>query len=360
VDKIKIGFIGADYFSQATAYLLTEAVAHIDRTRFVVIAYDYGLAPEDHLRTRAFAAYDEVVSIHDLSDTAAAERIHGDGIEVLFSIKNLTNARLGILARRPAPLQVHFLYFPGTSGMPFFDAFVADEIVVPPALEYGYSEKIWRIDGCYQPNDDTRPLPRESNKVDWSLPPDAIVLANMSQGYKITPNIFDLWMRILRNNPSCILWLLADNNAAVSQRLGNEAAQRGVNPNRLYFSPRMSTQDHLTRLLCADLIIDTFPYGGHTLTSDALWAGTPVVTLAGETYASRVAASLLTHVGMPELVTYSHDAYVRGIQALIEDAPRRTAYRAHLTQNRRNFELFSSSSYAQRFETMVRRYARGV
>lgn len=355
-EKIKIGFVGADFFNQATAYLLTEAMARIDRTQFEVFAYDFGLTTEGELRERSFVAYDHVISIHDLSDADVARLIHADEIDILFSIKNPASARLGIFVHRPAPLQVHYLYFPGTSGMPFFDGFVADHVVVPPELEYGYAEKIWRIEGCYQPNDETRVTAVDSSKADWGLPEHATVLANMSQCYKITPTVFDLWMRILLSHPNCVLWLLAHKDEAVNNRLRFEAAQRGVDPSRLYFSLPMGVPEHLARLRCADVILDTFPYGGHTLTSDALWAGTPVVTMVGETYASRVAASLLSSVGLSELVTYSPDGYVRAISQLIHDAPRRIHYRQHLTNNRHQFDLFSSTSYARRFENMLRPY----
>lgn len=356
--RIKIGFVGADFYGQATAYLLTQAIAQIDRSQFEVIAYDYGLTNEDPLRELSKAAYDQLISIHNLSDDEAAQRIYDDQIDVLFSIKNPASARLGIFARRPAPLQVHYLYFPGTSGMPFFDGFVADNIVVPPEFEYAYSEKIWRIDGCYQPNDDQRMLAIDMSKADWGLPEDKIVLANMSQNYKITPSIFDAWMRILIENDNCVLWLLESTSDVASDNLRLEAQQRGVNPNRLYFSPPLGSQQHLTRLRTADIVLDTFPYGGHTLTSDALWAGTPVVTLIGDTYASRVPASLLANVGLADLITYSYDGYVRAINALIHDHPRRAYYRQHLDHNRHTFDLFNSTSYARRFEKMIRRYAR--
>ena len=353
--KIKLGFVGADFFSQATAYLLTAAIAHIDRADFEVYAYDHGehIDGHDEYRERAQAAYDAIVPIGDMSDVEAAQRIHDDGIDVLFSIKNPASARLGVFALRPAPIQIHYLYFPGTSGMPFFDYIIGDGVVTPPDLDDGYAERVLRIDGCYQPNDDQRQLPMESSRDYWNLPEDAVVLANMSQNYKITPQVFDVWCRLLQADSKRILWLLSGGEE-VERNLRREAERRGIDPARLFFSPPMGIRAHHTRLRCADVIVDTHPYGGHTLTSDALWAGTPVVTLAGTTFASRVAASLLHAVGLAGLVAWHEDEYFTKIDQLARDAAQRQLIRQHLDDNRRTFDVFSPSSYARRFEKLMK------
>ena len=353
--KIKLGFVGADFFSQATAYLLTAAIAHMDRTHFEVYAYDHGehVLDGDEYRERAEAAYDVIVPVGEMSDVEAAQRIHDDGIDVLFSIKNPASARLGVFALRPAPIQIHYLYFPGTSGMPFFDYIIGDHVVTPPDLDSGYAETVLRMDGCYQPNDDQRQLPMESDRDFWGLPEDAVVLANMSQNYKITPQMFEVWCRLLHNDHKRVLWLLSGGEA-VERNLRQEAERRGIDPTRLYFSPPMGIRAHHTRLRCADVVVDTFPYGGHTLTSDALWAGTPVVTLAGTTFASRVAASLLTSVGLASLVAWHEDEYVIKVDVLARDAAQRQAIRQHLDDNRSVFDLFSPSSYARRFEKLMK------
>lgn len=353
--KIKLGFVGADFFSQATAYLLTAAIACIDREAFEVYAYDHGehIKDGDEYRERAEAAYDVIVPICDMDDVEAAQRIYDDGIDVLFSIKNPASARLAVFALRPAPIQIHYLYFPGTSGMPFFDYIIGDHVVTPPDLDSGYAEKVLRMEGCYQPNDDQRQLPMESSRDYWDLPEDAVVLANMSQNYKITPQMFEVWCRLLHNDHRRILWLLSGGEE-VERHLRREAERRGIDPARLFFSPPMGIRAHHTRLRCADVVVDTFPYGGHTLTSDALWAGTPVVTLAGTTFASRVAASLLTSVGLANLVAWHEDEYFSKADQLARDAAQRQAIRKHLDDNRYAFDLFSPRSYARRFEKLIK------
>lgn len=352
--KIKLGFVGCDFFGQATAYLLTGAIEALDRTKFEVHAYDHGdtIPEQDLWRDRATNAYDHVTRITDMSDDDAAQKIFDDGIDVLLCIKNPINARLGVFAQRPAPIQIHYLYFPGTSGMPFFDYFIGDDVVTPPEFDNAFAEKILRIEGCYQPNDGNRLLPQESTRADWDLPVDAIVLANMSQNYKITPDIFEQWMRLLHADPRRVLWLLS-NDEVVRNNLRHEATIRGIAPERLFFSKPQPTQAHLTRLRCADIIVDTFPYGGHTLTSDALWAGAPMVTLAGTTYASRVAASLLHSVGLGELVAWHVDEYFQKIDALARDPQRLAAYRKYLDEHRYSFDLFSPKSYAERFGRLM-------
>lgn len=355
--KIKLGFVGSDFFSQATAYLLTAAIGAINREQFEVFAYDHGdietIRENDSFRARAYQAYDHITPIQDMTDLEAAQRIHADGIDVLFCIKNPASARLGVFALRPAAIQIFYLYFPGTSGMPFFDYMIGDHVVTPPELDYGYSEKILRMDGCYQPNDDRRETPADVSRSNWGVPEDAVVLANMSQNYKITPQMFDVWCRLLHQDEKRVLWLLSDDEQ-VKANLVREAVVRGVSADRIFFSQPSGLGEHYARLRCADLIVDTYPYGGHTLTSDALWSGTPVVTLAGTTFASRVASSLLVSVGLAELVALHEDEYFLKADAVARSADVRKQYRQHLDKGRHTFDLFSSTSYARRFEKLIK------
>jgi predicted O-linked N-acetylglucosamine transferase (SPINDLY family) len=347
--KIRLGFVGCDFYEQATSYLMTGFIESIDRNRFEVIAYEFGEEPASTpYRARVMQAYDRFVPIRDLSDEDAAARIHNDHIDILFSIKNPASTRLGIFARRPAAIQIHYLYYPGTSGMPFFDYLIADEVIVPQQLQAAYVGKIITLPGCYQPNDAKRPRARDTPRSDWALPEDAIVLANFGQTYKLTPDLFDLWCGILRRHPRCLLWLLSGDEQ-VRARLRQEATARGVEPQRLHFTEHTDTQQHLDRLRQADLVLDTFPYGGHTLSSDALWAGTPVLTRCGETFASRVAASLLTSVGMSELIASSELEYVSKIESLLQNPERLRHWRHHLDRGRERFDLFDSAAYADKF-----------
>lgn len=356
--KIRLGFVGSDFFEQATAYLMVGFIEALDRSQFELYAYEHGPdRTQTPFRQRVIKAYDHFARIEDLDDQAAAQRIHDDKIDILFSIKNPGSARLGIFARRPAAIQVHYLYYPGTSGMPFFDYIVGDEIVTPHGSEAAYSERVLRIDGCYQPNDDARVKAFDTPRSDWGLPVDAIVMANFNQTYKYTPDMFDLWCQLLKGDERRILWLIAENTD-IQSRLSLEAQMRGIDPQRLFFGPKLPSQAYLNRLRQADLILDTYPYGGHTLTSDTLWSGTPVVTLCGENYASRVAASLLHHVGMSALIAHSELEYLNIAERLLSSPTERQHWRQHLDQGREYFPLFNAKNYAWRFGAMINKLIR--
>ena len=347
--RIRLGFVGCDFYEQATAYLMVGFIEAMDRRRFELLAYDTGPEPPNTpFRQRVVNAYDHMISLQHLTDAQAADRIHQDRIDVLFSIKNPASARLGIFARRPAPIQIHYLYYPATSGMPFFDYILADSVVIPPEHEHLYSEKVLRIKGCYQPNDARRPRSQETSRSQWGLPKDAVVMANFSQTYKITPQMFSLWCQLLQQDNKRILWLLCEQHH-IQQRLRQEAINRGINPQRILFTTHLPTQQHLNRIHQADLIVDTYPYGGHTLTSDALWAGTPVVTKIGKTFASRVAASLMMNVGVGELVAYDDAELIRVADALLsqpEQPEQQTFWSHYLDLERRTYKMFDSGSYA--------------
>ena len=355
--RIRLGFVGCDFYEQATSYLMVGFIEAMDRRRFELFAYDTGPEPPNTpFRQRVVNAYDHMISLQHLTDAQAADRIHQDRIDVLFSIKNPASARLGIFARRPAPVQIHYLYYPATSGMPFFDYILADSVVIPPGHEHFYSEKVLRIEGCYQPNDASRPLAQATTRSQWGLPEDAVVMANFSQTYKITPQMFSLWCQLLQQDNKRILWLLC-KQPHIQQRLRQEANSQGVDPSRIFFTKHLTTQQHLNRIRQADLIVDTYPYGGHTLTSDALWAGTPVVTMMGETFASRVAASLLMNVGMGELVAHDKNEYVKIADAILPEYAQALYWsfcrESHLDASRSRFGLFDDKGYAACFSKNI-------
>ena len=353
--RIRLGFVGCDFYEQATSYLMVGFIEAMDRGRFELFAYDTGPEPPNSpFRQRVVNAYDHMISLHHLTDAQAADRIHQDRIDVLFSIKNPASARLGIFARRPAPVQIHYLYYPATSGMPFFDYILADDIVIPPGYEHFYSEKVLRIEGCYQPNDASRPRPQETSRSQWGLPEDAVVMANFSQTYKITPQVFSLWCHLLQQDNKRILWLLCEQ-PRIQQRLRQEASNRGIDPRRIFFTSHLPTQQHLNRARQVDLIVDTYPYGGHTLTSDALWAGTPVVTMIGETFASRVAVSLLIHEGMGELAVYEDTQFIRVADALLSQPQQLGLLRLQLDTGKNKFRMYDAMDYVLRFERAMLR-----
>ena len=353
--KLRIGFLGGDFYGQATTYLMIGIIEAHGRANLEYIAYNYGPARGDGpLAARARAAFDTFRDVGTLSNLDIARRIAADDLDMLLFLRGAGDARAGVLAMRPAPVQLAYLFYPGSFGFPLVDALIADSIVIPQALQHHYSERIIYLPRCYQPNDATRPLPQPIARQAVGLPDDAVVLANFAQSYKITPASFDIWCALLREHPQCVLWLL-DTHPGVIRNLRREAALRNIDPARLHFAPRTETVAHLSRLSCADLILDTWPYGGHTGTSDALWAGVPVVARCGDTFASRVAPSLLHFVGLRELIANDDAQYHRIASELIGHAARRQALRDHLVQGRMRFALFDPSAYTRDFDALLER-----
>jgi protein O-GlcNAc transferase len=351
--SLKIGFLGGDFHGQATTYLMIGLIEAHDRAKLQYIAYNYGPTNDaSPLIARARSAFDMFHDVGMLSDSDIAKRITADDIDVLLFLRGPADARAAVLAMRPAPVQLAYLYYPGGFGFPLVDGLIADSIVIPPELRRGYSEPILYLPRCYQPNDAKRPLPYPLSRHEVGLPEHAVVLANFAQSYKITPETFDVWCTLLRNHPHCVLWLL-DTHPAVVRNLRKEASLRGVAPARLFFAPVADTPLHLSRIACADLVLDTWPYGGHTGTSDALWAGVPVVAHSGETFASRVAASLLHSVGLDELAANDDAQYSRIASELITDTVRRAALHDHLTRGRMTFGLFDPVGYARDFDALL-------
>jgi protein O-GlcNAc transferase len=355
---LKIGFLGGDFFGQATTYLMIGLVEMHDRAALQYIAYNYGpTSGASPLVARARAAFDVFHDVGTLSDIDLAKRIAADDLDVLLFLRSPGDPRAAVLALRPAPVQLAYLYYPGAFGFPLVDGLVADSSVIPPELQRHYSERILYLPRCYQPNDAQRPLPQPFSRREAGLPEDVTVLANFAQSYKITPTTFDVWCALLRDHPRCVLWLL-DTHPAVVRNLRSEAARRGVDPARLFFAPLADTPLHMSRIGCADLILDTWPYGGHTGTSDALWAGVPVVARRGETFAARVAPSLLHSVGLDDLIASDDAHYAVIASALIRDPKRRAALREHLSRGRSTFALFDPAGYARDFDALLERVAR--
>jgi predicted O-linked N-acetylglucosamine transferase (SPINDLY family) len=258
---------------------------------------------------------------------------------------------------------VTFLGFPGTTGADFVDYFIGDEIVSPLSQAVHYSEKLALMPRCYQPNDRQRPLPRPGTRALVGLPEAALVLCGFNQPFKLSPEVFDAWCGLLHRLPDAVLWLLQWNDQAPKQ-LRQEAAARGIDPQRLVFAPKVGLGDHISRLALADIFVDTWPCNGHTTASDALWAGLPVVTFAGAAFPSRVAASLLNAVGLPELACDTLADYERRILELAHDVPRRLALRDHLTKARDSAPLFDSTGYTLDFGkllwTLAERWSQGL
>lgn len=353
-DKLRIGYLSADFRAHPLAWLATELLERHDRASFAVHAYSYGVDDGSAERKRWQQACDHFLDIRVLSMHEAAERIHADGIDILVDLTGFTqSSRSGILALRPAPIQVNWLGYPGSMGAPFVDYLISDTFITPPEQAQHYREQLVLMPDTYQPNDRQRPVAAIPTRADCGLPEDALVLCCFNQTFKITPQLFDIWMNVLREIPASVLWLLECNQWARGNLL-REAEARGIAAQRLIFAPRAPIDQHLARHRCADLFLDTLPYNAHTTTSDALWMGLPVLTYAGETFAGRVAGSLLHAAGIPELVTESLADYQAQALQLAAQPQRLRELRAMLDRTRDSMPLFDSEGFARHLERSYR------
>jgi predicted O-linked N-acetylglucosamine transferase (SPINDLY family) len=362
--KIRIAYLSADFHTHATAYLIAELIELHDRDAFEVIGVSFG--PEDHseLRARLRGAFDEFVDVSERSDLEIAQYLLAHEVDIAIDLKGYTrHSRPGMLALRPAPIQVNYLGYPSTMGASFIDYLVADPVVVPPEHRSSYSEKIAFLPNCYQVNDRKRPIDvRTPSRREERLPEDAFVFCSFSGTWKITPEFFSLWMRLLQAVPGSVLWLIEQNRWAVDN-LRREAAARGIATERLVFAPFAANPRHLARHRLADLFLDTLPCNAHTTASDALWAGLPVLTCMGRSFAGRVGASLIHAVGLPMLVAESMEDYEQTALELARNPARLASLRAALLRNGPTSALFDTTRFCRDLETayrlMWRRHQRG-
>ncbi|MEY4564244.1 MAG: hypothetical protein RLZZ618_3521 [Pseudomonadota bacterium] len=353
--RVRLGYLSSDFYNHATAVLMAELLEHRDTERFEVVLYSHSRDDQSALRARVMAACDRFIEVGDLSHTALSERIRADGIDILVDLKGHTrDSRMEVLAARPAPVQVSYLGYPGTTGADYVDYVIGDPIVTPLSAEADFSEKIAQMPWSYQPNDRQRALPDAPSRAACGLPDDAVVFSCFNQAYKITPEVLDAWARILNGAPASVLWLLAWNEQA-ERNLMLEFSRRGVDLSRVIFAVKKPLNDHIARLRCADLFLDTWPCNAHTTASEALWAGVPVLTLPGSTFASRVAASLARASLTDELICDSADTYVATALALAQDLPRLRRLQAHLATQRLSLPLFDSLGYTKDLEALLLR-----
>jgi predicted O-linked N-acetylglucosamine transferase (SPINDLY family) len=363
-ERLRVGFVSSDFHMHATAVLMAEVFEKLDRSRFEVTLYSHGPEDGSEMRQRLRRTAEHFEQIEAWSDLEVAQHVRAQGIDLLVDLKGHTrDSRLGIFAYRAAPVQATYLGFPGTTGADFIDYFIGDDIVSPLSHAPHYSEKLALMPRCYQPNDRQRPLPKPSTRARVGLPETGLVLCGFNQPFKLSPEVFDVWCGLLRQIPDAVLWLLQWNEHSPKQ-LRQEAAARGIAPHRLVFGAKVGLGEHITRLALADLFIDTWPCNGHTTASDALWAGLPVVTYRGAAFPSRVAASLLDSVGLPEMACDTLAGYEQLILELAGDEPRRTALREHLVRARDHAPLFDSTGYTRDFGnllwTLAERRSRGL
>ena len=350
-EKIRIGYYSADLQNHATAWLMAELFERHDRNRFELFAFSFGPPRQDEMRQRLTAAFDHFLDVRDKSDLEVAAMSRALDIDIAIDLKGYTqDSRPGIFSYRAAPIQVNYLGYPGTMGASYMDYLIADPVLIPEESRQYYSEKIVYLPDSYQVNDRYRKISdRVFTRSEVGLPEAGFVFCCFNNNYKMTPAMFDSWIRILNAVPDSVLWLYEENPLA-ADHLRKEAQVRGLNPSRLVFAKQMALPDHLARHRLADLFLDTVPCNAHTTASDALWAGLPVLTRMGESLAARVAASLLAAIGLPELITEKVEQYEALAIELATHPAKLKAIQAKLEYNRLTAPLFDTGRYTQHLE----------
>ena len=351
--RIRIGYLSGDLCMHAVGLLIPELLELHDRARFEVLGFCWSRDDGSPLRQRLVAAFDRHHRIGALGDEEAARLIAAQQVDVLVDLQGLTSgARPDILSRRPARLQMAYLGFPGTCGLPAVDYVVADDYVVPQELEPFLTEKPLRLPQCFQVSDRRRTAAATPARSDCGLPEHGFVFCSFNNNYKFTPAMFGCWMRILAQVPDSVLWLLADN-PWVQANLQQAARSQGVDPSRLVFAPRAQPADYLARLRLVDLFLDTFPYNAGTTANDVLFMGSPLLTLSGRSFVSRMAGSLLTAVGLPDLIAQDAAEYERKAVQIGRNPRRADSYRRYLDEHRAASALFDIPQWVRDFEDAV-------
>lgn len=354
-ERLRVGYLSSDFKNHATAFLMIDLLEAHDRSRFEIFALSYGVDDRSVMRTRLMAGVEHFVELAGLSAVDATERIAALELDVLIDLKGYTEGnRSEWLQYRLAPVQINWLGFPGTLGAPWVDYLIADEVVAPVANQWSFTERLLHLPGSYQPNCRVRqaasmPVP---TRAEEGLPDEAIVLCSFNQTYKITPALFAVWLDVLREVPAAVLWLWASNPWAETE-LRRAAVAAGVAAARLVFAEGRPQEAHLARLPLADLALDTFPCNGHTTTSDALWAGVPVVTLQGEAFAARVASSLLTATGLEQLIARNAEAYRQIVVDFCRDGEMRERLKSVARRLREDSDFFDGAAFADKLETLL-------
>lgn len=355
--KIRIGYCSGDFCLHPVAMLTVEMLELHDREHFEI--YGYCWSPEDGsaTRQRVIAAMDHFERIHQLSDEEAARLIRAHEIDILIDLQGQTaGARANMLAWRPAPIQITYLGLPATTGLPSIDYVIADRFLIPEQTAMHYSEKPLYMPDVYQVSDRKRPVGPIPTRSSCGLPEQGFVFCSFNNNFKYTPEVFDLWMDILRRVPGSVLWLLADNPWAEAN-LRREAQARGIEASRLIFASRVAPENYLARYALADLFLDSFPFNAGTTANDALWMGCPVLTRVGRTFASRMAGALLTAAGLPELITETPQDYADKAVWLAEHAPHCQQLRAALAQVREQGVLFDTERFTRALEAHLQQLA---
>jgi predicted O-linked N-acetylglucosamine transferase (SPINDLY family) len=352
-NKIRIGFLSGDFTLHAVSLLTVRLFELLDRSKYDVYGYGWSRSDETSFRKRVIGAFDHFVEISALSDDEAAQLIRSHEIDVLIDLQGLTSgARPNIVGQGPAPHQIAYLGYPGTSTIPYVDYVIADEFIFPSELAGFFTEQPLYLADCFQVSDDARTQTTVDDPEKYGLPSGKFVFCAFNNNYKITPEIFESWMRIVRRTPDSILWLLSDNQWAEAN-MRSAAQAHGIDPDRLYFAPRVAPEDYLSRFGAAHLFLDTFPYNAGTTANDALWAGLPLVTLSGRTYVSRMAGSLLRSAGLGHLIATTRDEYENKAVAFANDKQLQMQGKERLRAAKQESTAFNTHKFAAEFGAMV-------
>ena len=351
-DRIRLAYLSADYHEHPTAYLMAELFELHDRSRFELYAISFGQSDCSPMRQRLERAFDRFIDVRQMDSREVANYLHSLEIDIAVDLKGYTkDCRPQILAYRPAPIQVNYLGYPGTMGAQFIDYILVDPFLVPSDQQPYFSEQLVHLPDCYQVNDSQRAIgDRPPSRQECGLPEKGFVFCCFNNSSKLSPSFFEVWMRLLEAIPGSVLWLLG-RNQLMEANLRKEALARDVNPDRLIFAPLCQLPEHLARQRLADLFLDTSPCNAHTTASDALWAGLPVLTCAGRSFASRVAGSLLHAIGLPELVTHSLEEYEALALKLATQPDVLREIRDKLARNRAHKPLFDCDRFRRNIES---------
>jgi protein O-GlcNAc transferase len=350
--KIRVAYLSADFHQHVTSALTVEMFERHDRERFETIAVSFGPDDNSEMRQRLLAAFDSFVDARQRNDGEVAQMLREWEIDIAVDLGGHTSgARPWVLAHRPAPVQVKYMGYPGTSGSDFIDYIVADRMVVPPDQDRFFCEKIAALPGTLWVTDTQRELPLPPSRAEAGLPGSGFVFCCFNHNWKITPPLFDIWMRLLNQVDGSVLWLL-EGNASIRDNLCKEAQMRGVTPDRLIFAGRTTPELHLARQQLADLFLDTLPYNAHTTASDALWAGLPLLTVPGHSFPARIAASILQAAELPELIAADLAAYESTALKLARDPDALKAIRDKLAASRTKLPLFDTAGFTRELEAV--------
>lgn len=349
--KIRLAYYSADFHQHATAILILDLFKFHDAENFELCLFSYGPNTQDSLQQSIASLAFQFIDAREMSDDDIVNLSHELKIDIAIDLKGYTEkSRASIFSKRAAPVQISFLGYPGTLGTTFFDYIVADSQLIPVEQQRFYTEKIIYLPSSYQINSDTRTLSlKQFSRLDFKLPENGFVFCSFNHNYKITPEIFAIWMSILNNTENSVLWLLADNAIAASN-LSAEAQRLGINSDRLIFTQRLSLPEHLSRHKLADLFLDTTPCNAHTTASDALWAGLPVLTCVGQSFASRVSSSLLTALNLPELVCTNIADYEQKAISLAQNPAAIGGLKSKLSESIKSSSLFNSQEFTKNIE----------